>query len=420
MSASWLDRGATNWGSRRLKYAAPLRTTRADASSEDQEYVGLENIESWTGRYIPRAASSEPADGESEPKGTSNTFDVGDVLFGKLRPYLAKALLVDRPGVCTTELLVLRPGAEIEPRFLFYVLLSPPFVALVDSSTFGAKMPRANWDFIGTVPIPVPSLAVQRRIARYLDAETAQIDSLVSEKQALLTLLEEKRTVVATRALTRGPHSKRNIKPFGVEWLGAIPSIWPVRRCANLFTEIDERNEPELPLLNVSLNTGVTLRTFSEDRIESVAEDFASYKVARKNDLVANRMRFWQGAVGIAPVDGLTSPDYMVARIGRELLPAYVELLFRTPQFSSEVKRYSHGMVDDRLRLYWDEFKTIRIPVPPIADQKRIVAAVEREVKRITEVQETLTQSIALLKERRGLLITAAVTGQIEPATLAA
>ena len=96
-------------------------------------------------------------------------------------------------------------------------------------------------------------------------------------------------------------------------------------------------------------------------------------------------------------------------------MPAFVELLFRLPQFSDEVRRYSYGMVDDRLRLYWDGFKNIRIPVPPINEQNAIVTALAQEHARTAGLEASLHRSITLLKERRSALITAAVTGQLEP-----
>jgi type I restriction enzyme S subunit len=229
----------------------------------------------------------------------------------------------------------------------------------------------------------------------------------------MLALLEEKRAALISRAVTRGLDESAPLKPSGLDWLGDIPAHWEVWRCATLFQEIDERDCPDLPLLNVSLNTGVTLRVFSEDRIESVAANFSTYKVARKGDLVFNKMRFWQGAGGIAPEDGLTSPDYTVARFGSKLDERFVELLVRLPRFSNEVRRYSHGIVDDRLRLYWMEFRNLRIPVPPFGEQKKIVTRSDRESNEITALVSALQQSISLAKERRAALITAAVTGQI-------
>ncbi|MBE9485147.1 MAG: restriction endonuclease subunit S, partial [Bacteroidetes bacterium] len=218
-----------------------------------------------------------------------------------------------------------------------------------------------------------------------------------------------------SRAITRGLDPDAPLKPSGYAWLGDIPAHWEVGRCAILFKEIDERNEPDLPLLNVSLNTGVTLRVFSDNKIESVAADFSTYKVARKGNLVFNKMRFWQGAVGIAPEDGLTSPDYTVAEFGPGLNADYIELLFRIPQFIMEVRRYSHGIVDDRLRLYWDGFKNLRIPLPPLSEQKLIVGHLADERAKTAAIETALQNSIVLLKERRSALITAAVTGQIEP-----
>ena len=299
-------------------------------------------------------------------------------------------------------------------RWLFWALQTIG----IDEGSHEAAVPGINRETIYEKRLLVPPVAIQCRIADFLDAETARIDALVTEKERMLVLLEEKRTSLVSRAVTQGLNPDVPLKPSGLDWLGDIPAHWMVQRCATLFIEVDERNAPNLPLLNVSINTGVTLRTFSDDRIESVAEDFTTYKVARKGQLVFNKMRFWQGAAGIALVDGLTSPDYTVARISQALAPAFVELLFRLPQFSDEVRRYSYGMVDDRLRLYWDGFKNIRIPVPPINEQNAIVAALAQERARTTELEASLHRSIALLKERRSALVMAAVTGQLTPETM--
>ena len=97
-----------------------------------------------------------------------------------------------------------------------------------------------------------------------------------------------------------------------------------------------------MPLLEVSINAGVVLREFSDERIESTAADFNSYKVARQGDVAFNKMRMWQGAVGVAPQDGLVSPDYVVAAPTGPLSPQYAGLLFRTDMFSAECARQSH------------------------------------------------------------------------------
>ncbi|MDS4027452.1 MAG: restriction endonuclease subunit S, partial [Candidatus Contendobacter sp.] len=235
MAIQWFSQPPPGWISKRLKFVAPLRISRAAGSSEEPEYIGLENIESWTGRHVKIASADPIGDDEIKTLGTSSCFSEGDILFGKLRPYLAKALLAKQDGICSTEFLVLQPHANIDARFLLYILLCPEFIKLINSSTFGAKMPRANWDFIGAVHVPLPQIAVQRRIADYLDAETAQIDALVAEKERMLALLEEKRAALISRAVTRGLDPDVPLKPSGLEWLGDIPAHWEIRRLGFLF-----------------------------------------------------------------------------------------------------------------------------------------------------------------------------------------
>jgi type I restriction enzyme, S subunit len=204
------------------------------------------------------------------------------------------------------------------------------------------------------------------------------------------------------------------MRESGVEWLGEVPEHWRVERLAYQFKERDERNRPELPLLEVSLNHGVIRREFSSDKIESTASDFNTYKVARQGDIVFNKMRMWQGAVGAAPIDGLVSPDYVVAEPVGDLLSRFAAMLFRIPAFSAECGRRSYGLVWDRLRLYWDGFRDIRVAVPPRAEQEAIVRTVSDRCGSMDAFESQMQRSIAFLHERRGALIAAAVTGVID------
>jgi type I restriction enzyme S subunit len=400
--------------SKRLKYVVSLRRSRVDGSEDSRPYVGLENIESLTGRLVgnPAAAGETGSPATTEGESLSNTFELGDVLFGKLRPYLAKAWVAEFSGRCTTELLVMRP-VEAEARFLCYICLWRDFIDAVDASTFGSKMPRADWDFIGNMSVPVPEWAKQVAIADYLDRETARLDALVAAKERVLGLLAEKRRALITRAVTRGLNSRAPLRDSGIPWLGEIPAHWQTRRAAWLFHERDERGEADLPLLEVSINAGVVLREFSDERIESTAADFDTYKVARQGDVVFNKMRMWQGAVGVVPQDGLVSPDYVVAAPAGPLSPQYAGLLFRTAMFSAECARRSHGIVWDRLRLYWEGFREIELPLPPVEVQEGIVVRTVEGTAKLDALRVATAKTIALLTERRTALIAAAVTGQI-------
>ena len=407
-------RPASAFPTRRLRSVVTLRRSRVAGVDHDRPYVGLEAIESWTGKLI---GESTIADEKSLAFGNStslnNKFEPGDVLFGKLRPYLAKAWAAEFPGRCTTELLVMRP-LEVLPTFLRYVCLSRDFVAAVDASTFGSRMPRADWDVIGRLSVPVPDRRRQYAVVVYLDRETTGVDALVAEKERVLALLAEKRRALVGRAVTRGLDPGASLRDSGLPWLGKIPSDWKTRRIAWLFQERDERGEPDLPLLEVSINAGVSVREFSDDRIETTAADFNTYKIARRGDVVFNKMRMWQGAVGVAPQDGLVSPDYVVAAPTGALLPQYASLLFRTERFSAECARRSHGIVWDRLRLYWGGFRDIEVPLPSIETQQVIADHVAEATAKVDALVCAAKDAIALLRERRAALIAAAVTGRID------
>lgn len=400
----WLEKIPGKWDTRRLKRCVTLANRKCDDSA--LPYVGLENVESFIGRYLP-------ATGETQPD-VADSFAETDVLFGKLRPYLAKVLALDFGGRCTGEFLALRPRDFLDRRYLFHCCLSHGFVNIVNSSTFGSKMPRADWQFIGKVCMPLPSIAEQRAIADFLDRETAKIDALIERQERLIVKLEEKRKAMIAQAVTRGLDPNVPLKESGVEWLGKIPEHWGVSRLTYLFSERDERAEPNLPLLNVSISSGVTVREFSDSRIETMAADFNIYKVARKGDIAFNKMRMWQGAVGVAPVHGLVSPDYTVAHDIGNTVVEYYDALFHIERFFVEVIGRSHGIVWDRLRLYWDGFKDIRVPVPPRAEQAAIVANLQALKSRTDACVSKIRELVAKLRERRTALISAAVTGKID------
>ena len=283
--------------------------------------------------------------------------------------------------------------------------------------TGAAGQQRVPEEFVRDYRIHVGDTRQQRDIADYLDRETLQIDELIAAKQRLLNLLAEKRRVLITHAVTRGIDRTVLPRDSEVPWLGSIAAAWPTRKIARLFREIDERDQPDLPLLEVSLNKGVIRREFSDERIETTAADFNTYKVARRGDIVFNKMRMWQGAVGVAPEEGLVSPDYVVARPNVEIRADYAGLLFRTEVFSAECGSRSHGIVWDRLRLYWEGFREIEIPLPSLQEQRAIVEYIGTETAKLDPLRAATERSIALLRERRAALIAAAVTGQIDVTT---
>jgi len=201
----------------------------------------------------------------------------------------------------------------------------------------------------------------------------------------------------------------------GVAWLGEIPEHWEVRRNGRLFAQRNETGFANLPILEVSLKTGVRVREFASSNRKQVMTDRDKYKRAAKGDIAYNMMRMWQGAVGVAPVDGLVSPAYVVARPHAQTVTGYFGYLFRVGTYMDEVNNYSRGIVSDRNRLYWDEFKQMPSLFPSVAEQQAIVRYLDHADRRIRHYIRAKQKLIKLLEEQKQAIIHRAVTRGLDP-----
>jgi type I restriction enzyme S subunit len=207
------------------------------------------------------------------------------------------------------------------------------------------------------------------------------------------------------------------MKDSGVEWLGQVPAHWEVARQAQLFREIAEPGNDDLPVLSVSIHTGVSdgeVDPEDADRKITRSEDRSKYKSVQPGDLVYNMMRAWQGGFGTVTTLGAVSPAYVVARPLGDLETQFVELLLRTPQAVEEMRARSRGITDFRLRLYWEQFREIVIAIPPKEERIAILEFVLEEARKMEALSTQAEAAITLLQERRAALISAAVTGKID------
>lgn len=191
----WLPEVPKGWIVKRLKYWAKHISAQVSALPNDHTYLALEHVESKTGRILPNE--------DSEFDSNVKLFKANDVLFGRLRPYLAKVAMPEFDGVCVGELMVLRPDKqELRPRYLQLRLLTPDFISLVDGSTQGAKMPRANWTFVGNIPLAFPLPEQQDAIIAHIERETSKLDTLAAKYRRELELLAEYRASLISHAVT--------------------------------------------------------------------------------------------------------------------------------------------------------------------------------------------------------------------------
>jgi len=409
----WLGAVPRHWAIQSLKRHARLLTEKTDRREHP---VALENIESWTGRFIPT---------ETEFEGEGVAFDGGDILFGKLRPYLAKALVAESSGEAVGDFLVMRPKPAAVARFLAYQLRSREFISIVDGSTFGSKMPRASWDFVGAMQLTLPPAEEQRSIADFLDHEISKIDTLVEEQKRLIDLLKEKRQVVISQAVTKGLDPSAPMKESAVEWLGKVPAHWHLARLkfvAKVQTGVAKGKDNigkvtvEVPYLRVANVQDGYLDLDEVSTIEIPADDLPRYRL-RAGDVLMNeggdfdklgRGHVWDGSIdpcihqnhvfavrplGISPrwLNAVTSSDY-----------AQFYFMSRSKQSTNLASISSTNLME------------LPVVIPTAVEQEALLNAIDAQCATCDRMIESGQSAIQLLLERRSALVTAAVTGKID------
>lgn len=177
----WIGEIPKHWSIGRIKYLITSRSEKGNLS-DTNKYIGLENVESKTGKYIKTDTDYIDAVYDQCKK--------GDLLYGKLRPNLNKVLISPFDASCTGEFEIIKKSI-IDKKWLYFYFLTPGFTNKVNSSTFGAKMPRASWTFIENIKIAYPNDSEMQEIVSYIESITSATDIVIRSKQKQLQILEE-------------------------------------------------------------------------------------------------------------------------------------------------------------------------------------------------------------------------------------
>ena len=416
----WIGEIPEKWRISRIKYIADFEP-KCDFSSLSSDslitYTPMENIKN--GFFIPNTAAL------STLSTSLSAYQDNDIVMAKVTPCFENGNIAVMSGLSSgvglgsSELFVFR-AKEIQTRYLFYWLQNQAFVEQAKATMTGTGgLKRVSPQFMRDCAIHCPPVNEQSRIVDFLDAECARIDAVIEQTRASIEDYKKLKQSVITQAVTKGICPGRHMVNSGVDWIGQIPDEWAVFRIANLYDERNERGAEDLPILTVSINTGISdheIPDEEKDRVVVRSEDRTLYKRVCPGDLAYNMMRAWQGAFGAARVDGMVSPAYVVAKpkMPGILDSRYVEALLRTPSAIEEMHRYSRGITDFRLRLYWPEFKNICVCVPSLKEQIEIADYVDSKTAEIDAIIHKKQLLIGELETYKKSLIFEYVTGKKE------
>ena len=419
----WLGEVPKHWITERFKSLMHNIVEQTTERRGAGLYVALEHVESWTGR-LRHAGLDVSFDSQVK------CFRSGDVLFGKLRPYLAKVTRPTSDGICVGEFLVLRPRhSNATAPYMEQLLRSKPIIDAVNSSTFGAKMPRADWQFMGGMAIALPPLPEQAAIVRFLDHADRRIRRYIRAKQKLITLLEEQKQALIHQAvtgridvLTGQPYPA--YKDSGVEWLGEVPQGWQRCRLRNIVSMVTTGSRGwasyasdtgPLFIRVANLSRG-SLRLRFDDlvRLDLPITSEAGRTRIEAGDLLLS-VTAYIGSVGVAP-EGFEEA-YVSQHVARcRPLPGmhsrwlgYV-LLSTVGQTHGQMSLY--GGTKDGLSL--DDVKNYPILLPPQHEQEQAVRWIEGGLSGLVKIGDGAKRKIELVREYRTSLIADVVTGKFD------
>lgn len=399
----WIGAIPTTWHTQKMKYISNFIQNKYSSDYGLLPYIGLENIASWSGSFI---STNSQYDREQ-----SLICEPEDILFGKLRPYLAKVYMNDRLCCCSNEFAVIRVNGQ-NKRYMWYQLLSHGFIFEIDRSTYGTKMPRANAEFIRNVFVALPSEIEQQKIANYLDKMCAEIDAVLEKTRASIEEYKKLKQAVITQAVTKGIRGDRPMKDSGIEWIGDIPAEWgvvPHKRIMHKVKEICERYNGE-DIISLTVN-GVVKRDLTAGG--KMPTSFDGYQYVEPNDLLLCLFDIdvTPRCVGVVRDYGVTSPAYSRFVMHDGYYNAYYDYLLR---MIDDNKVFVHLSKNLRSSLTESDFGAIKTCAPPLAEQKCIAAFLDVRCDEIDALIAKKQQYLTEIENYKKSLIYEYVTGKKE------
>ena len=387
------------WNTYRIKDIARFISEKANDYS--LPYIALDNIVSWDGYYIPSDSTSD---------GNSNVCNKGDVLFGKLRPYLAKGYIPTQDSICSPEFIVLRPTDLISNKFLLYYLLSCSFVSYIKNQVAGVKMPRTNALQIGGVSFALPPIEEQEQIVSYLDKKCDKITKEIDLLERKVDCYHRMKRSLINHAVMSGVNSQIKTKESKGSLSSKIPFHWAEQRIKDIFTEVSIKGYPNEPMLCATQTRGVIPQAMYENRVVTALTGLENMKLVEEGNFVIS-LRSFQGGIEYAYYRGIISAAYTILKLNEEQEKGFYKYFFKSASLIKLMKKCVTGIREGQ-NINYSALKYEMIPVPPLEEQRDIVNYLDNKCSKIDSIIEKIESKIERLKELKRSLINEVVTGQ--------
>jgi type I restriction enzyme, S subunit len=426
----WLGNIPEHWTTGSLKsFARPGRSTFVDGDWIESPYI--------TDSGFRLIQTGNVGVGQYREQGfrfiSEETFHVlgctevlpGDVLICRLAEPVGRACLAPPLAhrmVTSVDVCILKTSPRVSASFVVYLLSCPEYLGYMEGQCRGGTRDRVSRSFLGSIRLALPPLSEQCSIAAFLDRETRKIDTLVGEQKRLIELLREKRQAAISHSVTRGLDPKALMKHSGVEWLGQVPAHWGIMRIKRV-AKMESGHTPDKKIAAywtgcnipwVSLHDTGFLK--ENDYISDTAQFVNELGIANSSArlLPPGAVVFSRDAtIGRCAITTrpMAVSQHFIAWICSDcLLPEYLLQALRV--MMQELERLTFGATVKTIGM--PDVGKLTMPLPSLLEQRAIVAHITKELERLNALKSEAETVIALLRERRSALISAAVTGKID------
>ena len=405
----WVREIPSDWFEKKLRYLVKLRGEKS-VTTDYKKYVGLENIMSQTGQYVQTGIEVDLTE--------NLTFEVGDILFGKLRPYLRKYWRAEFSGTASSEFVIIK-GSSLNLNFLFWAIQSDSFINDVDSSTYGSKMPRASWEYMKNIKLPFPeSIEEQTQIADFLDKKVAQLDKVKSLLEEQIKTLEDYRQSLIYETVTKGLDKTVPLKESGIDWIGQIPEGWGVKSIKHIFDVIGSGTTPDsskTEYYDGDINWLQSGDLYKTDYVDSVSKTItelgylssASLKIYEAPFLAIAMYGASIGNLAISKIDACVNQAVVVLK-GKEDTVRFVK--FGLEISKSELIFAAQGGTQPNINQVL--IKNWLIPFPGEIEIREIADFLDKKTEQINQMIAIKKEQIENINKQRQTLIYDYVTGK--------
>ena len=388
---SWAPLIPEHWEVRRAKYIFNLE--RRPVRAEDEVVTAFRDGE-VTLRKNRRTDGFTNSEKEIGYQGVRK----GDLVIHAMDAFAGAVGVSDSDGKCTPVYSCCTPVGSISIGFYGRMLRTMALTGFIESLSKGIRERSTDfrWREFAEQSLPVPPLAEQEAISRYVDREVERIESLIERKSRFIDLATERMTASVVAAT----------KPR-CEWKGQ--PFWTVAQPKSISGQTDEG------LLSVYLDRGVIPYSEGGGLVHKPAESLEKYQLVEPGDLVMNNQQAWRGSLGVSNHRGIVSPAYLIFELDREQIdPAFANYAFRSRPYVDQFMLASMSVGDIQRQIKWPHLRRVMVSLPPLSEQRQIVEELDGRLFRLEGLIARTRMSVTYLQEKRTALITAAVTGKID------